>query len=301
MPCTYSDLSTSTLYLPAAHNRYIVTRARLSTPNTSTPTRHLSSKMLRSSRAAQRGLHKLAASLNTTTTTSTTMSCRHTATQLNVPLSPCSSSLAPRTLQCCHHHSQLWPVQQQRAASVLVQAAAAASAAGNNPSAGGSRSRPSRRSRTVAAPLAAPGDEPPKHAAASPSSKRGRKSTAVLQQQQQPPHAEPQAAAAVRKRAAAGTPGGSSRTKSPTTSANIVQGPHVALSQPLPHVLILHTGGTLGMDAAQSFEVDPHQELHNPPVLKRGTGGTYRGCARGLHVIRGWWLGVLLDGRLGRY
>jgi L-asparaginase/Glu-tRNA(Gln) amidotransferase subunit D len=28
----------------------------------------------------------------------------------------------------------------------------------------------------------------------------------------------------------------------------MVQGPHVTVPQPLPHVLILHTGGTLGMN-----------------------------------------------------
>lgn len=32
-----------------------------------------------------------------------------------------------------------------------------------------------------------------------------------------------------------------------------------------------------GMDAAESFEVDPHEVPHHPPVLKRGTGGKYGG------------------------
>lgn len=32
-----------------------------------------------------------------------------------------------------------------------------------------------------------------------------------------------------------------------------------------------------GMDAAESFEADPHEAPHHPPVLKRGTGGKYGG------------------------
>jgi hypothetical protein len=40
-------------------------------------------------------------------------------------------------------------------------------------------------------------------------------------------------------------------------------------------VLILHTGGTLGMDVGASFEASPQEEPHHPPVLKKGTGGTY--------------------------
>jgi L-asparaginase/Glu-tRNA(Gln) amidotransferase subunit D len=35
----------------------------------------------------------------------------------------------------------------------------------------------------------------------------------------------------------------------------MVQGPHVTVPQPLPHVLILHTGGTLGMDVKVGLEV----------------------------------------------
>lgn len=79
----------------------------------------------------------------------------------------------------------------------------------------------------------------------------------------------------------------------------MVQGPHVATAQPLPHVLILHTGGTLGMDAAESFEVDPHDVPHQQPMLKRGTGGKYRGevvrhllatfeCALTQFACKGW-------------
>lgn len=55
-------------------------------------------------------------------------------------------------------------------------------------------------------------------------------------------------------------------------------GPLVVVQQPLPRVLILHTGGTLGMDVARSYEADPHEEPHHPPVLKRGTGGAYPGA-----------------------
>jgi L-asparaginase/Glu-tRNA(Gln) amidotransferase subunit D len=42
--------------------------------------------------------------------------------------------------------------------------------------------------------------------------------------------------------------GSSSSSSSSTTIHSMVQGPHVVVPQPLPHVLILHTGGTLGMD-----------------------------------------------------
>lgn len=36
------------------------------------------------------------------------------------------------------------------------------------------------------------------------------------------------------------------------------------------------------MDAVQSFEVDPHDVPHQPPVLKRGTGGIYGGLEPGV-------------------
>ena len=43
------------------------------------------------------------------------------------------------------------------------------------------------------------------------------------------------------------------------------------VARPLPRVLLLHTGGTLGMDAGTSYEVD----MEGPFVLKPGSGGTY--------------------------
>ena len=43
------------------------------------------------------------------------------------------------------------------------------------------------------------------------------------------------------------------------------------VTRPLPRVLILHTGGTLGMDPMASFEAEEQGELH----LKAGTGGVY--------------------------
>lgn len=84
---------------------------------------------------------------------------------------------------------------------------------------------------------------------------------------------------------------GTESHNSSSTGITVVQGPHVAVSQPLPHVLILHTGGTLGMDAVQSFEVDPHEDPHHPPLLKRGTGGIYGGesvSASKTHACRCW-------------
>jgi hypothetical protein len=44
---------------------------------------------------------------------------------------------------------------------------------------------------------------------------------------------------------------------------------------PLPKVLVIHTGGTLGMDADLSYEVDKEGHQH----LKHGTGGTYTKAA----------------------
>eukprot|EP00879_Flechtneria_rotunda_P027314 GHRR01029258.1.p1 GENE.GHRR01029258.1~~GHRR01029258.1.p1 ORF type:complete len:383 (+),score=131.02 GHRR01029258.1:795-1943(+) len=60
---------------------------------------------------------------------------------------------------------------------------------------------------------------------------------------------------------------------------DIVTGPHVVVSQPLPHVLILHTGGTLGMDVQQSFEAVPEHPAQL--LLKKGTGGSYKGLVPG--------------------
>eukprot|EP00899_Mesostigma_viride_P022167 jgi/Mesvir1/3134/Mv16306-RA.1 len=52
--------------------------------------------------------------------------------------------------------------------------------------------------------------------------------------------------------------------------------PIVMMSKPLPKVLLLHTGGTLGMDPEASFE-QADGELH----LRKGTGGHYPGLQPG--------------------
>eukprot|EP01026_Neomeris_dumetosa_P010293 TRINITY_DN13836_c0_g1_i11.p1 TRINITY_DN13836_c0_g1~~TRINITY_DN13836_c0_g1_i11.p1 ORF type:complete len:476 (+),score=54.06 TRINITY_DN13836_c0_g1_i11:39-1430(+) len=49
-------------------------------------------------------------------------------------------------------------------------------------------------------------------------------------------------------------------------------GPIMYVTKPLPRVLLIHTGGTLGMDPGQSYESD-QEGLH----LIRGTGGSYKG------------------------
>jgi L-asparaginase len=43
------------------------------------------------------------------------------------------------------------------------------------------------------------------------------------------------------------------------------------LVRPMPRVLVLHTGGTLGMDASSSFDMDAEGHVR----LKEGTGGRY--------------------------
>lgn len=48
-------------------------------------------------------------------------------------------------------------------------------------------------------------------------------------------------------------------------------GPVLMVTRPLPRVLMLHTGGTLGMDPMASFEAEELGDLH----LKAGTGGVY--------------------------
>eukprot|EP01025_Chloroclados_australasicus_P069856 TRINITY_DN992_c0_g3_i1.p1 TRINITY_DN992_c0_g3~~TRINITY_DN992_c0_g3_i1.p1 ORF type:complete len:439 (-),score=38.21 TRINITY_DN992_c0_g3_i1:995-2239(-) len=52
----------------------------------------------------------------------------------------------------------------------------------------------------------------------------------------------------------------------------IQEGPIMYVTKPLPSVLLIHTGGTLGMDPSQSYEND-EEGLH----LKHGTGGSYKG------------------------
>ncbi len=48
------------------------------------------------------------------------------------------------------------------------------------------------------------------------------------------------------------------------------------VTRPLPHVLVVHTGGTLGMDPGVSYSLDSNGK----PVLAAGTGGTYSGGLR---------------------
>ena len=48
--------------------------------------------------------------------------------------------------------------------------------------------------------------------------------------------------------------------------------PPLTVTKPLPRVLLLHTGGTLGMDPVASFECTERGGL------RRGTGGIYAGA-----------------------
>lgn len=48
------------------------------------------------------------------------------------------------------------------------------------------------------------------------------------------------------------------------------------VTRPLPRVLVVHTGGTLGMDPGVSYSID----ANGKPVLAAGTGGTYTGALR---------------------
>lgn len=52
--------------------------------------------------------------------------------------------------------------------------------------------------------------------------------------------------------------------------------PLLYVTRPLPRVLLLHTGGTLGMDPEESFEARTTGEVS----LKSGTGGSYSGGLR---------------------
>lgn len=62
--------------------------------------------------------------------------------------------------------------------------------------------------------------------------------------------------------------------------------PLVLVRRPLPSVLILHTGGTLGMDPSKSFEQDV-SDPYKQPELRHGTGGHYGGLRPGqqLHQL----------------
>jgi hypothetical protein len=63
--------------------------------------------------------------------------------------------------------------------------------------------------------------------------------------------------------------GGSSSDTDPDEIAQTVR----TVTRPLPRVLVVHTGGTLGMDPGVSYEID----ASGKPVLAAGTGGTYAG------------------------
>lgn len=58
----------------------------------------------------------------------------------------------------------------------------------------------------------------------------------------------------------------------PDDAAEVVN----TITRPLPRVLVVHTGGTLGMDPGTSYHVD----ATGKPVLAAGTGGTYAGGLR---------------------
>jgi L-asparaginase len=54
-------------------------------------------------------------------------------------------------------------------------------------------------------------------------------------------------------------------------STSTAEGPLVIVARPLPRVLLLHTGGTLGMDASASYQTGHEGQ----PTLRPGTGGRY--------------------------
>lgn len=58
-------------------------------------------------------------------------------------------------------------------------------------------------------------------------------------------------------------------------SLNVDSGPLIIVSRPLPKVLLLHTGGTLGMEL-DSFSVGTDGHVS----VKPGTGGTFKGTLR---------------------
>lgn len=55
--------------------------------------------------------------------------------------------------------------------------------------------------------------------------------------------------------------------------------PLLMVTKPLPRVLMLHTGGTLGMDPAASYEA---ANTKGSVSLRRGTGGVYAGVCQSL-------------------
>ncbi len=69
---------------------------------------------------------------------------------------------------------------------------------------------------------------------------------------------------------------------SPVALLKQPEAPLVLVRRPLPSVLIIHTGGTLGMDPSKSFEQQDITNPHTgPPELRHGTGGHYGGLRPG--------------------
>lgn len=180
------------------------------------------------------------------------------------------------------HSAPAWPVTPiPRAVSSVVAAGNAASRGGPSASssaaAAGSRARRTTRSRSQAV-CAVEQPQQVQQGTGSNATRRGRSKTRTVQQLQAAAAGTPQqliestGAAAVAQTAAAAAPrasrsktstsgggdGGTGRRATTSSKSGrssitagrtgVVLGPHVAnTSHPLPHVLILHTGGTLGM------------------------------------------------------
>eukprot|EP00803_Ostreobium_quekettii_P004904 evm.model.scf_108.12 EVM.evm.TU.scf_108.12 scf_108:83271-88125(-) len=66
------------------------------------------------------------------------------------------------------------------------------------------------------------------------------------------------------------------RSKEKGSNTQGSSSPMLMITKPLPKVLIIHCGGTLGMDPERSYEAD-QEGVH----LKTGTGGTYGGLKPG--------------------
>lgn len=80
------------------------------------------------------------------------------------------------------------------------------------------------------------------------------------------------------KAQSSGTPKPAASSLAKPQPRALLERPTVIVAKPLPRVLILHTGGTLGMDVEQSYEIDP---VEGGMHLKRGTGGSYGGLRPG--------------------
>eukprot|EP00873_Tetraselmis_striata_P042011 jgi/Tetstr1/462275/TSEL_007293.t1 len=66
---------------------------------------------------------------------------------------------------------------------------------------------------------------------------------------------------------------GKVRKKKRLVGSKTVKGPLLYVTKPLPRVLLLHTGGTLGMDPEESYESSAGGDVQ----LRTGTGGKYSG------------------------